>query len=139
MPITTRQMATDIAKVPEFAYGDGTVNISYAPSRITEATLETIQSLDSNDQRPLSEYTHIMNGVIIELVTDWDVYEDDAQTVKTPIDDAHLRELPVFFRAAILNRIMEAFSPNETGATTTNVQSSPTIPTSATEPPLAAS
>jgi hypothetical protein len=135
MPITTRQMATDIAHVPEFAYGDGTVNISYAPSRITEATLETIQSLDNSDTRPLNEYTHIMNGVIIELVTDWDVYEDDAQTVKTPIDEAHLRELPVFFRAAILNRIMEAFSPNEIGATVTNAPLSNTTQTLATVQP----
>jgi hypothetical protein len=117
MPITTKQMSTDVAKVPEFSYGDGTVNISYAPSRLTEATLETIQSLGVDNQRPLSEYTHVMNRVIADLVVSWDLFEDDDMQISTPIDEAHLRELPVMFRAEILNRIIEAFSPNATGAT----------------------
>lgn len=132
MPITIKQMATDVAHVPEFAYGDGTVNISYTPSRLTEATLQTIQSLDTSSgdpaarQRPLDEYTKIMNGVIMELVTDWDIYEDAENTIKTPIDEAHLREMPVLFRAAILNRIIEAFSPNVIGASESAPSSSTT-------------
>ena len=117
MPITTKQLSTDVAKVPEFAYGDGTVNISYAPSRLTEDVLETIQSIGGDDTRPLGEYTHIMNKTLMKLLVDWDLYEDDEYTVKQPIDDAHLRGTPIMFRAEMLNRIVDAFSPNATGAT----------------------
>jgi hypothetical protein len=117
MPITTKQMSTDVAKVPEFPYGDGTVNISFAPSRITEGVLETVQSMKSD--RPLSEYTHIMNDVLALLIVDWDLYEDEEYTIKKPIDIEHLRETPIMFRAEMLNRIVEAFSPNATGTMTT--------------------
>jgi hypothetical protein len=140
MPITTKQMSTDVAKVPEFTYGDGTVNISFAPSRLTEAVLETIQSLGDNSDRPLNEYTQIMNQVISDLVVDWDLYEDDAMTVKIPRDEEHLRDLPIMFRAEILTQIVNAFSPNEIGATLSeSAPSSSTTLMSATEPPSPAS
>jgi hypothetical protein len=117
MPITTKQMSTDVAPVPEFAYGDGTVNISFAPSRLTEDVLETIQSIGDDGSRPLGEYTHIMNETLMKLLVDWDLYEDEEYTIKQPIDEAHLRGTPIMFRAEMLNRIVEAFSPNATGAT----------------------
>jgi len=140
MPITTRQMATDVAKVPEFTYGDGTVNLTYAPSRLTEGVLETIQAIGDDMTRPLGEYTHIMNQVIMQLVTDWDLFQDDEMRVKMPIDDEHLRELPILFRAEIINKIMDHFSPNATGATQSeSAPLSSTAMESVMEPRLGAS
>jgi hypothetical protein len=140
MPITTKQLSTDVAKVPEFTYGGGTVNISYAPSRLTEDVLGTVQEIGGDMTRPLAEYTHIMNEILLKLLVDWDLYEDEEFTIKQPIDEAHLKETPILFRAELINRIVGAFAPNAIGATQSeSAPSSRTPMESVMEPRLGAS
>jgi|SRR5579859_4323251 len=123
MPITSRQMATNIAHVPEFTFGDGgTVNVSYTPSRMTEGTLDTIEAIGKDMNRSMKDFTHILNEILVFLVVDWDVYDvfdadHPEKNIKTPIDDEHLRTLSIEFRVELLNHIVDHYHPNAIGPT----------------------
>ena len=127
MPITIAQMATDVAQV-SLEYAGQTVNISYSPSSLTEKVYADMQEWGNKAPDDIVKNLEALNNVIVAMVKDWDVYEDEAQTTKVPIDAEHLSMLPIFFRAAVLGAIAEHFSPNATA-----------VPTLATVPPSSVS
>ena len=127
MPITIAQMVTDVAQV-SLEYAGQTVNISYSPGGLTEKVYADMQEWGNKAPDDIVKNLTALNSVIMALLKDWDVYEDEAQTVKVSIDAQHLSMLPIFFRAAVLTAIMEHFSPNATA-----------VPLSVTAPPSDAS
>ncbi len=61
-----------------------------------------------------------LNQVLAELIKSWDVFEDDEQTVMFPLTPDRLAELPIPFRMAVLNAVLEDIRPNSQTPQTQN-------------------
>ena len=114
MGITVSKLASNKATVT-LTYGDESVNIEYVPSKVTEKIFADMLQLSSIENATGDEATvatqvlgaaKSLNDLLVQLVSSWDVFEDDAQTQMFPLDIVRLPELPLKFR---MQAIMAVF------------------------------
>jgi hypothetical protein len=120
MALTLRKITSNTANV-SFLYDEETVNLTYYPSHITEKTFVQLQSFNQmNSVADVETGFAELNVMLANLVKDWNVYEDDAETIKLPISADHFADLPIPFRLQILGMIMQDFRPEATAPQTLN-------------------
>lgn len=110
MPISFTQIANNTASVTLYV-GEQSVTVVYYPGRITERTIAILASFGTMDADSLAANYKALNTMFTELIKRWDVYEDEAQTIMFPLEAERLAELPVSFRMAVINAIMEDLRP----------------------------
>lgn len=119
MPISIAKMANNKAVVT-FQEGEDAIHVTYFPARVTEKVLAQLQALAApGDSNVLEEFAHY-NETLVHLIDSWDVFEDDAQTVMFPLDPARLAELPLTFRAQVMQAIIGDIRPNTPAPQTAN-------------------
>lgn len=91
--------------------GDGDhLTVTYRPSAYTpEFEMKTQAAIDAKDRDALGK-------MLVDIVLDWDLYEDEAQKVKVPITVERLRTLPMLVLGPTLEAIGENLSPNRRSA-----------------------
>ena len=114
MSLTLAKIASNTATV-EVLWGEDTVHITYYPARVTEKTIQELQSMGAmkdttNSETVVAGYT-TLNSVLIQLVKSWDVFEDAEETVMFPLTQERLAELPMMLRVSILKDIMGDIRP----------------------------
>lgn len=119
MPLSFTQIIEDAAET-EFAYRGGNIHLTYYPGRITEKTLAKLNSFYTMTPDTIDESFATFNETLCSLIKAWDLFEDDEQTVMYPLDPDRFGELPIPFRKATLEAIMESMRPNETAPQTRN-------------------
>jgi hypothetical protein len=110
MGISLVKIAANIASVT-LVVGDDTVTVAYYPGRVTEKVYSQLQAFSSlTNENVMAEFQHF-NEMLAHLIKEWDVYEDEEQTVMFPIDPARFSELPLSFRVQVLQAIMGDIRP----------------------------
>jgi len=91
--------------------GDGdTLKVEYRPSAYTpEFEMKVQGGIDAKDRDALGK-------MLVDILLDWDLYEDEAQKVKVPITVERLRSLPMLVLGPVLEAIGEDLSPNRKSA-----------------------
>jgi hypothetical protein len=91
--------------------GDGdTLNVVYRPSAYTpEFEMKTQAAIDAKDRDALGK-------MLVDIVIEWDLYEDEAQKVKVPITVERLRTLPMIILAPVMESVGGDLSPNRRSA-----------------------
>jgi hypothetical protein len=100
MPISLRKIAANTAHVT-FQAGetpDETVTIIYYPARVTEQFFTAFQVFQSVQDADVMAGFDDFNKALAGIIQDWDVFEDDEQTQKFPLDPARFGELPIALR-----------------------------------------
>ena len=134
MPLSLGQLAGNRATTA-FEYAGGTVNLTFLPSMITDQTLAIFLSGDtlqgSESSAALASVQHMMhevNATLCRVVTEWDLFEDDAMTVMIPLEPTRLETLPIAFRMRVITEIMKAANLGEANGTPSNGHSPNTSP-----------
>jgi hypothetical protein len=91
--------------------GDGdNLTVEYRPSAYTpEFEMKAQGSIDAKDRDALGK-------MLVDILIDWDLFEDEAQKVKVPITVERLRTLPMIVLAPVLEAIGGDLSPNRKSA-----------------------
>src|SRR5256885_9279681 len=110
MRISFTQIASNTATVT-ITVGEHSVHITYYPGRVTERSIAVMYAFGSTDADTLAANYRAFNQMLVSLIKSWDVYEDEEETVMFPLDVERLSELPVSFRMAIANAILEDLRP----------------------------
>jgi len=110
MPLNLTQIATNSASVTGHYAGESAVVIYY-PSRITEKTYAQLQQIAAMDESTLAAGFSNLNDILAHLMKEWDVFEDDEQTIMFPLKAERLAELPILFRMAVLQAILGDLRP----------------------------
>lgn len=118
MPVSFSQIASNTASVT-FSYGSSTVTAMYYPGRITDDMLALVDSIPTLKESSAISMVRTLNDILCEIIKEWDVYEDDKQTIMYPLDPARLGKLPLTFRVLVFNEILSDIRPNETAPTKT--------------------
>ncbi len=110
MGITLAHIANNTAQIT-LPVGGETVTVVYYPGRVTEKTIQTLQSFSTmNGDDAVTQFV-AFNVALAGLIKSWDVYEDDAQTTMFPVDPVRLSELPIAFRIQVVGAIMQDIRP----------------------------
>lgn len=115
MPITLAKIANNTAQVT-LSVGEDSVTITYFPARITEKTVASLQMFMDANESNLADSFAGLNSILTTLIKDWDVYENEAQTIMFPIDASRLEELPIMFRLQVVSAIMRDVRPESVAA-----------------------
>lgn len=105
---TIGEMTSGLASI-EVPFHTLIVKAEYYPAKITERTIQQIQSLQ-REKGDLSGFADL-NALIVDLIASWDLTENDGATM-FPIDKERLPELPVVFRMNVLTAAMKDMRPN---------------------------
>jgi len=91
--------------------GDGdTLTVTYRPAAYTPAFEERGQAaIDAGDRAALSK-------MLVELVIDWDLYFDEANKRKVPLDVATLQDVPMLVLSSVIDAVGSDLRPNRTSA-----------------------
>jgi hypothetical protein len=100
MGITLSQIAANTATVSLTVVGSP-INITYYPNKITDQLVAQIESGAIDD-----------NQMLTDLISGWDIFEDDAQTSMLPI--ARINELGIPIKVQIAEAIVGAMAPKAT-------------------------
>jgi hypothetical protein len=119
MPVSLAKIASQKATVT-FMWEEETVTLTYIPGRVTEKMFAQAQMFLSLSEETIMESFASLNEMLAHLITAWDVYEDEAQTVMFPLDAARMAELPIFFRVKVFTTIMSDMRPEALAPTTQN-------------------
>jgi len=111
MPVSVDQLAGKTRPLT-VDLGDGDeLKIVYRPSKATaefEANVNRKVALNDVDA---------VGGAIVELLVEWDAFEDAKQTKKVPLTAERLRTFPLFVLAAISDAVSQDLRPNRKSAT----------------------
>jgi len=115
MPVSYEQIIENTAQV-KFQVGENpedTLTVIYYPGRVTDKELISLMSfaglqshLDEAEKRLVS-----LNETLVNLIKDWDFYEDAKFTVKVPIEAKRMSKLPGPLRTRILFAIAKDMNP----------------------------
>jgi len=110
MPLNLTKIATNSASVIVHYAGESAV-VSYYPSRVTEKTYAQLQQIAAMDETNLASGFAELNDILAHLMKEWDVFEDDEQTIMFPLKAERLSELPIMFRMTVLQVILGDLRP----------------------------
>jgi hypothetical protein len=115
MGITLSKMASNTAKVV-IPVGEDEVNVTYYPQRVTEKLFGSLTVLSDEKNTDVMANATALNDVLMTLVASWDVTYDDGQPI--PITQEALPDVPLTFRASVVNAIEEDMRGNAKAAKT---------------------
>lgn len=93
--------------------GEGTANVEYFPGKVTEKTFAQAAAFGNlTDVASVEAGFASLNEMLVSLIKDWDLFEDDAETVKIPVTVERLASIPYTFRVALISAIMGDIRPN---------------------------
>lgn len=106
--ISVGDLSRDTAQV-EVPWNDKSAIITYRPSVFTPAMEQQLLKLAKQEEQDYaaSEGSAPVVEMVAKLVVDWDLYEDDAYTIKLPHTYEALNNLPLDFVALIFRCIGE--------------------------------
>src|SRR5579875_3162736 len=110
MPVSLGQLTKDSAKVT-FACAGDTMTLEYYPSRVTEDTFLSMQNFQATAEADAAQGFRTFNEMLVNLIKDWDFYEDAECTQKVPIDADRFRRLPLGFLVQCLQAILGDIRP----------------------------
>jgi len=120
MALTLRKIASNTATVA-LSIGEDTLTVVYYPSRLTEKTIADLNALNKmTDEDSIAVGFKAFNDVLVQLIKEWDLYDDEAETVMFPITSERLPELPIFVRKAVIDAIMGDIRPEKMTPQTQN-------------------
>ena len=113
MPVSIKQLATNTAHVSiPLQGGEDALSVTYYPGRFTEKMIADTQMIQaSNDASNVVSGFKAFNEGLASLIKDWDLYEDDDQKHKFPIDASRFSELPLAFRMQVFEAITSDIRP----------------------------
>src|SRR5260221_4581375 len=90
MSLTLAKIASNTATV-EVQWGEDTVHVTYYPARVTEKTIQELQSMGAmkdttNSETVVAGYT-TLNRVLVQLIKSWDVLDEDKDSEGNKISD----------------------------------------------------
>lgn len=100
MPISLSQIAANTATV-SLTIAGSPITVTYYPNKITDQLMAQIESSAIDD-----------NQMLIDLISAWDIFEDDAQTVMLAIN--RIDELGIPIKVQIAEAIVGAMVPKQT-------------------------
>ena len=98
MPVTFRQIAAKTASVT-LSLGDNTITIVYYPNKYTAEIMARAQDGTMTDKE-----------FFPELIKEWDIYEDEEQTVMFPVE--RIDEFGIAFKREVAEAIARDILPN---------------------------
>ena len=98
---TIHNMASNSASV-SFQYDGFTITVEYYPKKLSLKVLNEIQSTTNSDK--------FLEKLCL-LIKSWNLFEDEAETIMTPLTPERLEELPIDLLAAITRAIGEDMRP----------------------------
>lgn len=110
MPISAAKMARGTASVT-FTWEGETATVTYWPGRVTEKTFAQLESFAGMNSNQVLEGFASLNTMIVHLVKDWDVYENEEETILFPLEAVRLAELPIGFRLQLIQAILGDIRP----------------------------
>ncbi len=129
MGVSLGQLAANTASV-DVQYGNLTIHVEYLPANVTENALLVMSQFQGQDAAAMRASFQTFNEMLASLIHDWDLYEDEAQTEKVPINAARFQglppyqgrgQIPIALRAAVLGAILGDIRPEAlTAPVTTN-------------------
>jgi hypothetical protein len=114
MPVSLTQIANKTATVTFCVGGDpdASLTVTYNPGLLTEKVFAQLQRLqDSKDTNEALDGFRSLNNILCKLISSWDAYEDEEQTVTIPITPDRLADLPIEFRMEVLSALMNDMRP----------------------------
>jgi hypothetical protein len=106
--ISLAQVAKDLAEVEIEWPGVGSAKVWYLPSKFTpELEQQMLEAAKAGEDYAHSEGTKPMVEVVCDLVADWDLYSDEANTVKVPLKFDAVNKLPMAWLVAVFDGIAE--------------------------------
>lgn len=118
MTVSLTKIANNTASV-SFQVGetpDEVLDLTYYPGRVTEKIFLSMMSFSKLTTDNAAAGFEEFNATLVTLIKDWDLYEDDAQTQKFPLDASRFPDLPISFRMQVVQAITSDMRP-ESGAT----------------------
>lgn len=100
MGITLSQIAANTATVSLTIVGSP-ITVTYYPNKLTDQLVAQVQSGAIDD-----------NALLTDLISAWDIFEDDAQTVMLPV--ARIDELGIPIKVQIAEALVSAMNPKAT-------------------------
>lgn len=123
MPVSLTQIANKTASVT-FCIGgdpDASLTVVYNPGLLTEKVFAQLQRLqDSKDTNEALDGFRSLNSILCKLITSWDAYEDEEQTVTIPLTPDRFADLPIEFRMEVLGALMNDMRPEGKAPQTPN-------------------
>ncbi len=104
MAIRLTSLVNQVAET-EIVYFDEKGVVTYRPGAISDDMFETVQAAADDDNE------NMLNRLLIEVMVSWDVVDDEKGEM-VPFTDAALRGLPIPFKAAVLEQVIEAARGN---------------------------
>lgn len=101
----------DRTRTVQVDLGEGDVlNVTYRPAAYTpEFEAKVNEGMDAGDRQVLAR-------MVSEIVTDWDLFEDQAQRRKVPLTVERLHSLPMIVITPVMEAIGEDLNPNRASA-----------------------
>jgi hypothetical protein len=116
MPVSLKKLAANTSTA-SFAVGDDTVHVTYSPYLLTEELFAKMDAFyngdgeeEKNDGKQALKKYALLNSIIVQLVREWDLLEDDEETM-IPLTERDLPRVPLFLRMETLGAIMNDFRP----------------------------
>lgn len=114
MPVTLSQIAANTATV-KLPVGDDAITIVYYPSFATDETYLLLENLQADDQTTTAETLLTLNGLLLDLIKSWDLYENDGTSV-VPLTKERFAGLQIGIKSEILQSIMSDMRPKSAPA-----------------------
>lgn len=109
MPLTKANLAKDTKTLPPVTIGDGTLTVTYRrpTARMLDELTAAVKTIPDDPT-----LTDTVAAQLLGFLTDWDYFEDDAETKKVPITKEALAELPYDALKQIYSDILDAEKPS---------------------------
>lgn len=123
MPLTLKSLREQQATM-EIVYFDEQATLTYRPNLITEEMIGRFaeidkqtkarqKAVDAGEEAPEMDVSQldVLNDVLAEVCVSWDVLDDDGEMV--PFTPPALRKLPIPFKQAVFQQIIEDYAGNQ--------------------------
>lgn len=110
MGLTLAKIARNVATVNLYYSGEE-IHIEYYPARVTEKTYASLTAFASMTNETIDSGFKTLNKILGLLIKEWNVFDDEAETIMYPLTQDKLSELPILFRTAVLQAILSDIRP----------------------------
>lgn len=112
MPIVLANILSNTATVGVEFMGES-ASLTIYPARVSEKTLAVLMDFEgaAANPRQVKGLFDGMNRELVDIIKEWDLFEDVERTRPFPLDADRLPEIPMLLRVAMLKEIIAAFRP----------------------------
>lgn len=110
MGLTLAKIARNVARI-DFTYSGENIYVEYYPAKVTEKTYAALTAFSTMTNETLDSGFKMLNKILGMLIKDWNVFDDEDETIMYPLTQEKLSELPILFRTAVLQAILSDIRP----------------------------